>query len=290
MGWCGSGTRPAVKPRPIRVEGPLHACARIELSRASRRRPERSVWVRHPPRRQCEPVRTEDRRVNTEHAALRAASGDSQSDWSRAESACAQSVFCGQSSAARPSQRRMTTLCASTCLRGRTPPWNPQVIPRSHPALIGASGGENSLARIWHSYLIFAALRLLAAAGQTECSNILAGQRVPCCCGRLGFPSAQAAPAVSGTAPDVVRPGSCTGLDLRFLVAGPGFEPGKTVVGDFTDLARYCPGRNIRVMRQFGTHWTCQDLPCGMAVDSRRISWDVTPEDALAPVSVGGAG
>jgi hypothetical protein len=28
------------------------------------------------------------------------------------------------------------------------------------------------------------------------------------------------------------------GLDLRFLVAGPGFEPGKTVVGDFTDPPR----------------------------------------------------
>ena len=41
--------------------------------------------------------------------------------------------------------------------------------------------------------------------------------------------------------PHVARPGSCTGLDLRFLVAGPGFEPGKTVVGDFTDPARYCP-------------------------------------------------
>jgi hypothetical protein len=27
---------------------------------------------------------------------------------------------------------------------------------------------------------------------------------------------------------------------------------------------------NIRVIRHFGTHLTCQDLPCG-AVDSRRI-------------------
>src|SRR5215469_1606357 len=33
-------------------------------------------------------------------------------------------------------------------------------------------------------------------------------------------------------------PGSRTGLDLRFLVAGPGFEPGKTVVGDFTERRR----------------------------------------------------
>jgi Lsr2 len=29
---------------------------------------------------------------------------------------------------------------------------------------------------------------------------------------------------------------------------------------------------NARVIRHFGTHWTCQDLPCG-AVDSRRIYW-----------------
>jgi hypothetical protein len=47
----------------------------------------------------------------------------------------------------------------------------------SHAAPTGASAGENSLARIWHSYLIFAALRLLAAAGQTGCSRILAGHR-----------------------------------------------------------------------------------------------------------------
>ena len=39
----------------------------------------------------------------------------------------------------------------------------------------------------------------------------------------------------------VAWPSSCTGLDLRFLVAGPGFEPGKTIVGDFTDRGRYCP-------------------------------------------------
>jgi hypothetical protein len=31
------------------------------------------------------------------------------------------------------------------------------------------------------------------------------------------------------------------GLTRGFLVAGPGFEPGKTVVGDFTDAARYRP-------------------------------------------------
>jgi hypothetical protein len=42
----------------------------------------------------------------------------------------------------------------------------------------------------------------------------------------------------SPTPPGPVRG---TGLDLRFLVAGPGFEPGKTVVGDFTDRVRYCP-------------------------------------------------
>jgi hypothetical protein len=45
----------------------------------------------------------------------------------------------------------------------------------------------------------------------------------------------------SAPLPHAAGPGSCTGLDLRFLVAGPGFEPGKTVVGDFTDRGRYCP-------------------------------------------------
>ena len=44
-----------------------------------------------------------------------------------------------------------------------------------------------------------------------------------------------------GPLPHAAGPGLCTGLDLLFLVAGPGFEPGKTVVGDFTDPARYCP-------------------------------------------------
>jgi hypothetical protein len=41
--------------------------------------------------------------------------------------------------------------------------------------------------------------------------------------------------------PYTAGPGSHTGLDLRFLVAGPGFEPGKTVAGDFTDPARGLP-------------------------------------------------
>ena len=48
---------------------------------------------------------------------------------------------------------------------------------------------------------------------------------------------------------------NCTGLDLRSLVAGPGFEPGKTVVGDFTDRGRYRPDLGERqVIRHFGTH------------------------------------
>jgi hypothetical protein len=85
--------------------------------------------------------------------------------------------------------------------------------PRSHAAPMGASAGENSLARIWHSYLI---LRLSPPPWQrqarTGCSRILAGQCVSCCWRQAGF-----------------------------CVAGPGFQPGKTVVGDFTDPCRYRP-------------------------------------------------
>src|SRR5215469_4944545 len=52
-------------------------------------------------------------------------------------------------------------------------------------------------------------------------------------------------------------PVRCTGPDLRFLVAGPGFEPRKTVVGDLQTV----PGTaltwaNIRVIRHLGTHLT----------------------------------
>jgi transposase len=66
----------------------------------------------------------------------------------------------------------------------------------------GSLRGENSLARIWHGYLVFAALRLLATAGQTRCSGILAGHPgvLLLAAGRF-FASAQAAPAVCGTAP-----------------------------------------------------------------------------------------
>jgi len=58
--------------------------------------------------------------------------------------------------------------------------------------------------------------------------------------------------------PRVAGPGSRTRLDLRFLVAGPGFEPGKTVVGDFTDRGRYRPDlgerqRNALLWRAFDT-------------------------------------
>jgi hypothetical protein len=74
--------------------------------------------------------------------------------------------------------------------------------------------GENSLARIWHSYLIFAALRLLAAAGQTGCFRILAGHRVSCCWRQGGF---------------CVRAGRTGGLRHRSPTSpGPGRAPGLT--------------------------------------------------------------
>ena len=45
---------------------------------------------------------------------------------------------------------------------------------------------------------------------------------------------------------------------------------------------------NISVIRHFGTHRTCQDLPCGVAADSRGISW-AKPRPA-AGACISGAG
>src|SRR5215470_15648822 len=111
--------------------------------------------------------------------------------------------------------------------------------PRSDAAPPGASAGENSLARIWHGYLIFAALRLLVAADPTGYSRMLAGHR-----GVLLLPPRRFLRPrrwrrrCSAPLPHVAGPGSRIGLDLGFLVAGPGFEPGKTVVGGFTSLKK----------------------------------------------------
>jgi hypothetical protein len=110
--------------------------------------------------------------------------------------------------------------------------------PRSHAAPTGASAGENSLVCIWHSYLI---LRLRPPWQRQSRPSVLASWLV------TGFLLLAADRALGPRrlhrrcpAPlrHVARSGSCTGLDLRFLVAGPGFEPGKTVVGDFY---RPCP-------------------------------------------------
>jgi hypothetical protein len=70
----------------------------------------------------------------------------------------------------------------------------------------------------------------------------------------------------SAPLPYVAGPGSRTGLDLRFLVAGPGFEPGKTVVGDFTDRGRYCP--DLAERQGNALFWHAFDMPrstCGGA-------------------------
>jgi hypothetical protein len=93
----------------------------------------------------------------------------------------------------------MITLCARR-MRERTTA--PTGHPRSHAAPTGASAGENPLARIWHGYLIFAASAPLAAAVQTVSSHpgwLVTGYLAAG--GRPGFASAQAAPAVFGTAP-----------------------------------------------------------------------------------------
>jgi hypothetical protein len=84
-----------------------------------------------------------------------------------------------------------------------------------------------------------AALRPPGSGGPHRCSRILAGHRVSCCWRQGGFcVRAGGTGGVrhrSRTPPAPVR---APGLDLRFLVAGPGFEPGKTVVGDFTERRR----------------------------------------------------
>ena len=65
---------------------------------------------------------------------------------------------------------------------------------------------------------------------------------VSCCWRQGGFcVRAGCTGGVRHRSPNVAGPTSLSGLDLRVLVAGPGFEPGKTVVGDFTDRGRYCP-------------------------------------------------
>ena len=87
--------------------------------------------------------------------------------------------------------------------------------------------GENSWARIWHSYLIFAASVLLAAAGPAACPCILAGHRRLAGGSRPGGGSAQAAPAVQTPLPYVSRAWSPHRPDLGEWVAGPGFEPGR---------------------------------------------------------------
>jgi hypothetical protein len=147
-----------------------------------------------------------------------------------------------QPSAPRPSQRLMITYALGACVRGRPPPW-PHEPSRSHAAPTGASlRGE-----FFGTYLArppdLAALRPFGGGGPGRLFS-RPGWSPGCLAagGRAVFVSAQAAPAVSGTAsPRVAGPGSRTGLDLRFFVAGRGFEPGKTVVGDFTDRGRYCP-------------------------------------------------
>jgi hypothetical protein len=115
----------------------------------------------------------------------------------------------------------------------------PTGYPRSRAAPAGASAGENSLARIWHGYLIFAAFRPLGSGGPGRVFwhpgwspgvLLLAAGRF---CVRAGCAGGVRHRSLASLGP--VR---APGLDLRFLVAGPGFEPGKTVVGDFTSLKK----------------------------------------------------
>ena len=61
-------------------------------------------------------------------------------------------------------------------------------------------------------------------------------------------------------------PGSRTGVDLRFLVAGPGFEPGETFASDFTDRSRYLP--DLRECVRLMPFWHVFDMG---AVRTRRL-------------------
>jgi hypothetical protein len=121
--------------------------------------------------------------------------------------------------------------------------------PRSIP-------GENSLARIWHSYLILRISALVALASQTSCSRVLAGHprilllaagRFCVCAGCTG--------GVRHRSPHVAGSGARAGPDLRFLVAGPGFEPGRlssAILQTPDGNALTCA--NAGVQCHFGTH------------------------------------
>jgi hypothetical protein len=132
-----------------------------------------------------------------------------------------------QSSAARPSQRLMITLCARH-MRERD-----HRQPGTHgPSPLGCPADGNLPERILWTYL--AQLPDLRGSppswqrpGQTECSRILAGHRVSCCwrqaglCARTGRTGGVWHRSHTSLGP-VRAPGSTCG----FWVAGPGFEPG----------------------------------------------------------------
>jgi len=103
---------------------------------------------------------------------------------------------------------------------------------------------ENSWAHIWHSFLIFAAFR---PSGSGRPAGVLASWLVtgalPLAAGwmvgqrRLRRRCGHHSPTSAGCGPR-------TDLTWAEWVAGPGFEPGKTVVGDFTDPGRYHPDQH----------------------------------------------
>jgi hypothetical protein len=119
------------------------------------------------------------------------------------------------------------------------------------------SGSGQTLARIWHNFLIFAAPAFWQPQAWRGVLCILAGHRRVAGGGRQGSGSAKAAPAVGTPLLYVSRAWSPHRPDLGECVAGPGFEPGKTVIGDLQtlpDTALTCA--NIREIRHFGTHLT----------------------------------
>ena len=126
-------------------------------------------------------------------------------------------------------------------MRGRPPPWPPRAIP-----LVGDAHRRLGRGEFFGTYLAhlpdLAALRPLAAAGQTGCSRILAGHRVSCCwrpaglCVRVGCTGG--VQHRSATSPGPVRtPGLTCGSWWQVQDS----NLGRLSSAIFTDPARYCP-------------------------------------------------
>jgi hypothetical protein len=156
---------------------------------------------------------------------------------------------------------------------GRPPPWpyGPSWLScRAH----GSLRGENSLARIWHGYLIVAAVRPPGSAGPDRVfshpgwsARRLAGG------GRTVFSAAQAAPAVFGTAPPRRRaPVRAPGLTCGFWWQVQDSNLGRLSSAILqTAAGTALTWANVRVIRHFGTHLTCSRPCTGPTCGNHRV-------------------